>query len=97
MHARGGDYFAVTLRAADGHENAFGRGTAAVVEAGVGDVEAREARDQRLVFENNLQVALADFGLVGRVRGVELSAAGNFIDHSRDKMVVAAAAEEADF
>ena len=97
MHARGGDDSAVSLRAADGHQHGFGRGAAAVVEAGVGDIQAGEPCDQRLILEDDLQVALADFGLVGRVRRVELAAAGELVDDGGNEVVVAAAAEEADF
>ena len=81
---------------AHGHQHGLGRGAAAVVEAGVRDVHAGELRDQRLILEHDLQVALADLGLVGRVRRVELAAAGELVDDGGDEMVVAAAAEEAD-
>ena len=80
-----------------GHQHGFGRGAAAVVQAGVRDIEAGEPRDERLIFEHDLQVALADFGLVRRVGRVELAAAGELIDGGRNEVVVAAAAEEADF
>ena len=50
-----------------------------------------------LVLEHDLQVALADLGLVGRVRRVEFAAAGELIDGGGNEMVVAAAAEETDF
>ena len=93
----GDDDFAVAAGRADGHQHRLGRGAAAVVEAGVRDVEAGEPRDERLILEHDLQVALADFGLVGRVGGVELAAAGELVDDGGDEVVVAAAAEEADF
>ena len=92
----GDDDFAVALRAADGHQHGLGRGAAAVVEAGVRDIEAGEPGDERLILEHDLQVALADLGLVRRVRRVELAAAGELIDDGGNEMVVAAAAEEAD-
>ncbi len=53
-------------------------------------------RDQRLVLEQGLQVALADFRLIGRVGSDELAPRGDIIDDRRDEMVVASAAEEAD-
>src|SRR4029079_4381354 len=89
VDARGGHNFAVTLRAADGHEYGFRRGAAACVESGVGDSEAGESRDQRLVLEDDLQIALTDLGLVGRVRSIELAAACELVDSSGDEMVVA--------
>ena len=92
----GDDDLAVALRAADGHQHGLGRRAAAVVEAGVRDIEAGEPRDERLVLEHDLQIALADLGLVRRVGRVELAAAGDLIDDGRDEVVVAAAAEEAD-
>ena len=79
-----------------GHEHGLGDGAAALVEAGVGDVQAGQLADQRLELEERLQAALAGLGLVGRVGGVELAAAGDGIDHGGDEVVVAAAAEEAD-
>ena len=71
-------------------------GAAAVVEAGVRHIHPGKPCDQRLILEHHLQVALARFGLVGRVRRVELAARGDRIDHGRDEMVVAPAAQEAD-
>ena len=92
----GDDDLAVAARAADGHQHGFGRGAAAVVQAGVRDIHAGELGDQRLILEHDLQVALAHLGLIGRVRRVELAAAGEGVDDRRDEVVVAAAAEEAD-
>ena len=96
MDAAGDDDAAVAAGGADGHQHGFGRGAAAVVEAGVRDVHAGELGDQRLILEEDLQVALAGLGLIGRVRGVELAARGDVVDDRRDEMVVAAAAQEAD-
>jgi hypothetical protein len=97
VHARGGDDFAVSLRAADGHQHGFGRCAAAVVKAGVRNVETGETRDQRLVLKDDLEIALADFGLIRRVGGVELTASCELVDGGGDEVVVAAAAEETDF
>ena len=74
---RGGDHARVPAGGVDGHQHGFGRGAAAVVQAGVGDVHAGQLGDQRLVFEEHLQVALAGLGLIGRVRRVELAARGD--------------------
>ena len=59
------------------------------------DVHAGQLRDERLVFEERLEAALAGLGLVRRIGGVELAAGGHHVDHGGDEMVVAAAAEEA--
>ena len=83
-------------RGVHGHQHGLGRGAAAVVQAGVRDVHAGQLGDQRLVFEDDLQVALAGLGLIRRVRRVELAARGDRIDDGGDEVVVAAAAEEAD-
>ena len=48
------------------------------------------------ILEERLKRALAGLGLVRRVGGVELAAAGDGIDHGRDEVVVGPAAEEAD-
>ena len=92
---------AVTTRpcrpvALHGHQHGFGRGAAAVVQAGVRDIHAGQLGDQRLIFEEDLQVALAGLGLIGRVRRVELAARADVVDDRRNEMVVAAAAQEAD-
>ncbi len=78
------------------HEHALGDGAAAFVEAGVGHIQAGQLADQRLVLEERLQAPLARLGLVGRVGGVEFAARRDGIDHGRDEVIVAAAAEEAD-
>ena len=51
-------------------------------------------RDLGLEFEQDLQRALRDFGLVGRVGGQELAALDQVVDGRRDMMLVGAAAEE---
>ncbi len=96
MQARRHDNFAKPTGGARRHQHRLGRGAAAVVEAGVRDVEAGEPGDQRLVLEHDLEIALADLGLVGRVGSVEFASAGDLVDHRRHEVVVAAAAEEAD-
>ena len=78
-----------------GHEHRLGHCAAAFVKAGVGDIHAGQLADQRLIFEERLQAALAGFGLIGRVGRVEFAAAGDGIDDGRNEVVVAAAAQEA--
>ena len=70
---------------------------AAVVEAGVGDVQSGQLGHQGLVLECRLQRSLAGLGLVRGVGRVELAAAGQLIDDGGDEMVVASSAQEADF
>ena len=74
MHAFHGDNLTVSTRGADRHQDRLGRGASPVVDAGVGNVHAGESSDQRLVFKCRLQIALANFCLIGRVRGIELAA-----------------------
>ncbi len=78
-----------------GHDGGLGRGGTAVVETRVRHVHAGQLRDERLVFEQRLQVPLAGLGLVGRVGRIELAPRGDRIDHGRDEVIVAAAAQEA--
>ena len=81
---------------AQGQVDGFGRGGRAIVVRGVGDFHAGQGGHQRLVFEDGLQRALRDFGLVGSVGGVELAAAQDVVDHGGDVVVVGARAEEGD-
>ena len=60
-------------RHTDAHHRRFSGGATAVVEAGIGDVHARELADQRLILEHRLQVALTDLWLIRRVRGIEFA------------------------
>src|SRR5205085_7043050 len=46
--------------------------------------------------KERLQAALTRLGLVGRVGGVELAAAGDGVHHGGDEVVVTAAAQETD-
>ena len=87
---------AVPPRDGQRHQHRLGRGRAAVVEAGVGDVHAGQLGDQRLVFERRLERPLAGLGLVRGVRRVELAPGGEVVDHRGDEVVVASAAQEAD-
>ena len=77
-----------------GHEDGLGRPGRALVERGVGDVEAGELADERLELEDDLERPLADLGLVGRVGCHELAPRAQGVDDRGDEMVVGAAAEE---
>ena len=65
-----------------------------VVAGGVRDVHPRELADGRLVLEDRLQHTLAHLGLIGRVRGEELTALKHRVDDGGDVMVVHARPEE---
>ena len=54
------------------HQHGLGRRRRAVVDRVVGDVHPEQVADQGLELERVLQRALADLGLIRRVRGVEL-------------------------
>ncbi len=95
MHAVEGNHLLVALRGTHAEQHGFDARAAAVVEAGVRDIHARQLANQRLVLEHGLQIALADFRLVGSVGRVEFAPRGQRVDHGRDEMVVAAAAQEA--
>ena len=79
---------------AAGHQDGFGQAGGAVVHSGVGDVHSVEGADHRLEFEDDLEGALGDFGLVRGVGGEELAAGHEGLDGGRHKMVVGAGAEE---
>ena len=57
-------------------------GGRAVVHRGVGDLHAGQRRDLRLEFEQDLQRALRDLRLIGRVAGEEFRALDQVIDAS---------------
>jgi hypothetical protein len=67
--AGGVDEEGLGLRLGDalGHRHAFGGSGRFVEQRGVGDVEAGEVADHRLVVQQRLEAALGDLRLVGRV------------------------------
>jgi hypothetical protein len=76
------------------HQHGLGQRRSAVVERGVGDVEAGERRHHALEFVQHLQRALARFGLVGRVGGIEFAARGDLPYGGGDVVRVGARADE---
>ena len=62
------------------HANRFPARGRAVVHRGIGNVAAEQSRHLRLEFEQHLQRALRDFGLVGRVGGQEFAALDEVVD-----------------
>ena len=69
---------------ADRHEGGLGDRGSTLVHGRVRDFHREQLRDERLVFEDRLERALADLGLVGRVRGQELAAQGERRHGGRD-------------
>jgi len=75
MHgARHQDAARPLARAALGHQRRFGQRRGAVIKRSVADVHAGQPRHHRLVFVDQLQRALTGFGLIRRVRRIELTA-----------------------
>ena len=77
-----------------GHHHALGGRGGAVVEGGVGHVQARELADHRLELEDRLECPLGCLGLVGGVGRVELGARDGGTDNGRDVAAVDAGPEE---
>ena len=67
-----------------------------VVARGVGDIHSGELADRRLVLEDRLKHPLAHLGLVGRIRGQELSAGKYGVDDRGNVVVVDPRPEERD-
>ncbi len=67
---------------------------ASVIQRGVRHLHAREARNHRLEFVEELQRPLARFGLIGRVGAVELTSRGDRPYGCRNVMLVSAGAEK---
>ena len=81
------------FRHALGHGHGFGGGGRLVEQRGIGDVEAGQVADHRLVVQQRFQAALADFRLVRRIGRVPGRIFQNVaLDHRRrDRAVVALA------
>ena len=77
-----------------GHQHRFAAGGRAVVHRRVGDLHAGEVRHLRLELEQNLERALRDFRLVGRVAGQELGTLDEMVDGRRYVALVGARAEK---
>ncbi len=76
------------------HADRLPAGGRAVIHRSVGDLAAVEPRDLGLELEQDLQRALRDLRLIGRVAGQELAALDQMIDARRDMVAIGAAAEE---
>ena len=76
------------------HGDRFPAGGRAVVHRGIGDIDAEQARDLGLEFEQCLQRALRDLRLIGRVGGEKLAALDDMIDARGHMMAVGTGPEE---
>ena len=63
------------------HHQRLGRAGRAVVHGRVGDIHAGQFADHRLKLEDRLQRSLRDLRLIRRVRGEELAARNQRVDH----------------
>ena len=85
------------LRDALGHRHGLGRSRRLVEQRCVGDVEAGQVGDHRLVVQQRFEAALADFRLVGRIGRVPGRIFQNVaLDHRRRDRAVVALADERD-
>ena len=80
-----------------GHQHRFGQRGRAVVHRRIRHIHAGQPRHHRLVFVDQLQRALAGFGLVRRVRRIKLTATNDLPDRRRDVVFVGAGAGEIEF
>ena len=76
------------------HQHGFGGGSGAVVQRRVCHFHSGEQRDLRLEFEQVLQCALRQLGLIRGVGGQELAALDQVIDRGRNVVAIGAAAEK---
>ena len=85
---------AAAAREALGHEHGLGGGGRAVPHGCVGHVLTGKLGDERLKFEDGLQSALADFRLVGRIRGEEFAAQQDRVGDHGTQVVINAGAQK---
>lgn len=81
---------------AHGHHAGLEQGRTAVIDGGIGAIHVQQAAHRGLVFEDGLQGALRAFGLIGRVGGIELAAAGKGVHGAGHIMGIEARAQEGD-
>src|SRR4051812_41862178 len=89
-----GDQKNFSFRVTKRNERRFGERRGAIVERGVRNIEPENFGDDTLEFKNDLERALARFGLIRRVRGGELAARADRADHGRNEMIVGTGAEK---
>ena len=88
------DHGLVPARDAMRHEDRFPHRRRAVVHGRIGNFAAQQARNLRLKFEQHLQRALRDLGLVRGVARQELAALDDVVDARRHMMAIGAATEK---
>ncbi len=79
-----------------GHVRGGADSARTLVHGGVGDRQPGQLGDRGLVLEHDLQAALADLGLIRRVRRQELRARHQHVDDRRHVVVVHTGAQERD-
>ena len=84
----GQEYRPLLARAGDAHTHRFRRDGRSVIARGVGDIQARQGADHRLILEDVAQRTLRNLALVGRVGGQELRTGGDVRDDGRHVMVI---------
>ncbi len=94
MHRRGHQHALCRLVRAHRHQHRFSKRRRAVVETRVGHVHRGQRRHHRLVFVQELQRALARFGLIGRIGRIEFAARRDLPHRRRDMVFIRAAADE---
>jgi hypothetical protein len=82
----------VPLRDPPSHANRFPACRRAVVHGRIGNIASEKTRNLRLEFEQHLQRALRDFGLIGRVGRQKFAALYHMIHRRRHMMLIGAAA-----
>src|SRR5687768_7868368 len=96
MDRAGDDDFRPTLADALGKKHRLAQGRRTVVKRRVGDIESGEKALMGLIFEDRLQRALRDLGLIRRVRRQKLGAQQKLIDAGRLVVSIGACPEERD-
>ena len=94
QHATAAGRLAIQLHG-QGHAHSLHQRGGAVVEGGVGQIQARQFRHQGLELENGLQRALTHFRLIRRIRGDELAAQGQVFHRFRQMAHISPAAQVA--
>ncbi len=89
-----GEHRLFAPRQAMRHQHRLAAGGRAVVHRGVGDLHAGQRRDLGLKLEQDLQRALRDFRLIGRVAGQKFRALDQMIDGRGDVVAIGARAEK---
>ena len=82
------------LRDAASHANGFPTCRRTIVHRCVGHIAAKQPRNLRLEFEEHLQRALRDFGLIRRIGRQEFAALDDMVNTGGDMMLIRARAQK---